>query len=94
MLGQEPPRQLSHEADVAVPAPVRETDGSMISMNRLRRVLAVVGVLLLGIAAERLLNLLMIGGSVESFATRALVYQLCAATVISLLIVALIIGRE
>lgn len=66
----------------------------MLLLNRLRRVLAVIGVLLLGIAAERLLNLVMIGGPVDSFTTRVLVYQLCAAAGISLLIVAVIIGRR
>jgi hypothetical protein len=58
------------------------------------RVLAIVGVVFLVIAAERLVNMILIGRPLAEFVVRAWVFQWSVALGIVLLIVAALIRRD
>jgi hypothetical protein len=62
-------------------------------MEPFRSVLFCVGGVLLGLAADRALNMLWIDRPMESFFVRAWIYQLSLAGGIAAIALALIIGR-
>ncbi|MBI2205287.1 MAG: hypothetical protein HYU41_15675 [Candidatus Rokubacteria bacterium] len=57
-----------------------------------RRILFALGIILMGIAAERFLNMVWIGRPLDSFTTRAWVFQFCAVAGVTSLLVATILG--
>jgi hypothetical protein len=64
------------------------------AIDRLRTVVLVVAVAMLAIAGDRLLNMLWIGRPLATFSTRGWVYQVCAAAGVSMVILAMVLGRR